>query len=90
MSTDEQQRVLEAFMKHADAVSQIIRVESLRCGLDDRTAKRLADRVTHWLVFGQPVGCGYCGRPGHDVEDCTAEVTPFDGLDSLVREWGAS
>jgi hypothetical protein len=52
---DEQGAALAALRKQVDVLAGIVKAESKLCGLGDREAERLAERIIYWLAHGVPM-----------------------------------
>jgi hypothetical protein len=53
---------LERLRAQVDVLTRIVRAESRICGLGEREADRLAERITYWLAHGVPM-------PTHELSE---------------------
>jgi hypothetical protein len=58
ITPDEQAAAIDALRKQADVLIRIVRAESKLCGLTDQGAVRLAERINHWWLYGEPMPVG--------------------------------
>lgn len=59
---------LAALRKQADVLARIVQAESRICGLGEREAERLAERINHWWAHGAPM-------PTHELSDAEVRRT---------------
>jgi hypothetical protein len=97
MTREEQEVAIESLRRQSNLLTRIVRAESNLCGLDEPAAERLAERINHWWLHGQPM-------PVHegsedDLERIVDAVIPrwqeppsdwrgFDGIGPLIEAWG--
>lgn len=78
---DEQATAIEALRKQSDVLMCIVQAESRLCGLDTWQAKRLAERINHWWLYGtmMPARDLY----GDELERMTDTVIDIDVATTL-------